>query len=98
MTTVKIVLALFGAMITALILIIAAAMCAVMVAVATGTSLTVPGLISADAGKASELATVQLEPGAPAWFVGLTVVVTGVFLLWQYRADRHRRVTAVAEP
>lgn len=95
MTALKTVLAVGHAAISAAVLILLSAMVVTMLAVSTGGFVTVPGLLEATAGSGADLATTQLDPGAPIWFVGTTLVLATAILL---RQRRHVRNSEHAEP
>lgn len=93
MTALKTVLAVVGAAISAALIILLSAMMATMLAVSTGGSVTVPGMVEATAGAGADLATTQLHPGAPIWLIGITLILATAILLLQRRHDRNSRHT-----
>lgn len=90
MTALKILLAVATGVLAALVLIMTTALVATMLAVSNGGSVTVPGMISAIAGSGADIATVQLAPAAPLWFLGIAVVVAVVGLTLPDHRDRRR--------
>lgn len=60
----------------------ATAVVSVMVAVASGEDVTVPGLVEVSAGSGSDLASASVGNGLLLWFVGVAVVVAVTGVLW----------------
>ncbi|QSB23417.1 hypothetical protein [Curtobacterium sp. 24E2] len=87
MTALKTGLAVVRAAISAAVVILLSAMVVTTLAVSTGGSVAVPGMVEATAGSGADLATTQLHPGAPIWLIGITLVLTTAILLLQRRRN-----------
>lgn len=92
MNAMKIILTALGAALAAAALVLVAAMVTTMLAVGTGTSSAVPGLVRATAGTGAELVTTQIEPGAWLWFGAAMLVVFASSLCVQFRRARRREL------
>lgn len=96
MTAVRIVLTLVGSAIAAASIVAVLALATTALAVATGSSTGIPGLIAVTAGEGADLAFARfISPGSAIWFALLAVGVTAASAATSRMKTRRPTTTGV---
>ncbi len=88
MIAVRIGLTVLASAVGALVVLGIACVATVASSMVSGWNLNIPGLISVVAGRSPDSAMAHAQPGAPAWFVVVTLALFWVDRAWARRRKR----------
>jgi hypothetical protein len=78
MTALRFTMTVFTSIVAAVLVLAVIAAVTAVATVSTGHDMHVPGFVHVNSGSGTVLATASADPGLPAWFATITVVILGL--------------------